>query len=213
MLVPGKAAFFDTTGEIALDRRASTLPELGLDLAPDRLEPRLDADLGDAGPHRAEPDDPHLADLHYAAARARTQRNETSPCPGSFCTTTSSRNTSSPASRSSGPYASPPSDAKNIGAPSQSSSTSSPASPELKVPRKRPPSRSQRAIRAIKPGCSSTGTCPNTKSATTASKEAGATSSSMASPCTKLASGTWWRASSIWTAEMSTPVTRWRRAS
>ena len=38
-LVPGEAALFDATGEVTLDRRAPALPELGLDFAPDRLEP------------------------------------------------------------------------------------------------------------------------------------------------------------------------------
>src|SRR5438128_12404779 len=60
--------------------------------------------------------------FRWALARASAQRNETSPWPGSRWMTTSSRTGSRPASRSRGPYASPPSDAKNMGAPSQSAS-------------------------------------------------------------------------------------------
>ena len=59
-----QAAFLDTTGEIALDRRASPLTELGAHLVSDRLETSLNADLRDSGAHRAEADHAHLADLH-----------------------------------------------------------------------------------------------------------------------------------------------------
>src|SRR5207244_9400721 len=96
-------ALLDSARKVTLDGRAAPLTELFIDLTPDGLESGLNAHLCNPGPHRPEPDDPDLPDLHYAFARANSQRNETSPWPGSYCETTSSRTGSSPASRRRGP--------------------------------------------------------------------------------------------------------------
>src|SRR5262249_32960169 len=117
----------DATRQVPVDRCSSAFAELLTDLAADGLEARLRADLCDPGPHRPEADHADLADLVHA--RASTQWKTTSPCPGSNCGTTSSRAGSRPQSRRSGRYNSPPSDAKNMGAPSQAGSMASPASP------------------------------------------------------------------------------------
>jgi hypothetical protein len=56
----------DAAGEVAVDRGARPLAELHRDLAPDRLEAGLDADLRDPGTHRAESDhaDPPYCHRH-----------------------------------------------------------------------------------------------------------------------------------------------------
>ena len=58
--------FLDAAREVALDRRAAALTELVGDLPADGLEAGLDAELRDAGAHRAQPDDPDPGDLHPA---------------------------------------------------------------------------------------------------------------------------------------------------
>ena len=54
-------ALLDLAREEVVDPAARRLPELGGDLAPDGLEPRLDGELRDARAHRPQSDD---SDLH-----------------------------------------------------------------------------------------------------------------------------------------------------
>src|SRR4029450_7884581 len=90
---------------VAVNGRAAALAQFLVHLAPDRVEAGLDADLRDARTHGAEPDNADPANFHGArsyagaAACASSQRNGTSPWPGSCCVTTSSRTGSRPASR------------------------------------------------------------------------------------------------------------------
>ena len=63
-LVLRQSTLLDPAREIALDRRAALLGELVRDLAPDRFDPCLHADLGDSRTHRPEADHAHRTDLH-----------------------------------------------------------------------------------------------------------------------------------------------------
>jgi hypothetical protein len=83
-------ALFDTAVEVALDRRARPGAQLVGDVAPDRLQPRLDDDLRDARAHRPQPDHTYLANLGHRRAmlsawamRPSTSSASSSRAPGS----------------------------------------------------------------------------------------------------------------------------------
>ena len=71
-------SLLDLAGEEVLDPVARPLAELRRHLAADGLEAGLDAELRDAGAHRAEPDDADRAHSATAAilAAARSRRRE-----------------------------------------------------------------------------------------------------------------------------------------
>src|SRR5207237_9217918 len=60
---PLHAALLDGARQEMADPGRRALAELGAHLAADDLDAALDADLGDPGAHRPEPDDADLADL------------------------------------------------------------------------------------------------------------------------------------------------------
>src|SRR4029450_279748 len=82
----GQPSFLHAAVEVPLDRGATALRKLLADLAPDSVESGLHAHLRDTRAHRSQADDTDLLKRHAASLRAMTQRNATSPCPGSLWT-------------------------------------------------------------------------------------------------------------------------------
>jgi hypothetical protein len=131
--------------------------------------------------------------------------NLTSPCPGSSNGTTLASTRPKPAPASSSRFVSSSNDAKNIGAPSQSASTSSWAFAVPIVASSVPPGRNHPAIRRKSGACSSRGTWPSMNSETTPSHDPGSSSKRFASASSNCASGSARRARSSCARERSTP--------
>ena len=84
--VLGQPTLLDAAREVVVDPPASTLTEFRRDVAADDLETGLQADLRDAGTHRAQPDHADPRDLHGARSyvlRALGTRDQHFP-PGAF---------------------------------------------------------------------------------------------------------------------------------